>query len=345
MKFYVGITDESWFNHLQSLQPDEVNFWRPLARNTFKALRTGELFLFKLHYPKRQIVGGATFVSYARLPLSVAWEAFGEKNGTSDEQSLQISIHKYREKQGLEFDRDPLIGCVVLNEPFFLQEEEWIPEPRDWHPSIVQGKGYDTTDLVGAELISQLGKVQRVQRTNESSQLYYVGGQSVIKGLKEIVDESFEKDDYEEQDSRLVGNGRDDNDARFGSEYTTRSRLGQGIFRILVMDAYQRRCAMTGYDALPALQASHIKPYTKYGPHRVSNGLLLRVDLHVMFDRGYITIDRDYKIIVSDKLKQNYQHSEGYYKLHGQSLVILPQRAYEQPSLEYIDWHNENVFL
>ena len=69
MRLYVGITDEEWFNHLRALQPDEVNFWRPLARTPFRVLNSGELFLFKMHYPKRMIAGGGTFVSYSRLPL------------------------------------------------------------------------------------------------------------------------------------------------------------------------------------------------------------------------------------------------------------------------------------
>src|SRR6056297_4310427 len=76
-------------------------------------------------------------------------------------------------------------------------------------------------------------------------------------------------------------------------------KLGQGGFRILVTEAYHRRCAITGEKTLPVLDASHIKPYGKDGPHRTSNGLLLRQDMHNLFDRGYMTIDEDYKIIVS----------------------------------------------
>jgi putative restriction endonuclease len=57
-------------------------------------------------------------------------------------------------------------------------------------------------------------------------------------------------------------------------------RLGQGAFRLLVTDAYQRRCAVTGERTLPVLDAAHIKPYAASGPH----------DPHAQFDAGYITV-------------------------------------------------------
>ena len=49
-------------------------------------------------------------------------------------------------------------------------------------------------------------------------------------------------------------------------------------------DAYERRCAVTGEKTLPVLEAAHIRPYALLGPHRVNNGLLLRSDLHKLFD-------------------------------------------------------------
>jgi len=53
-----------------------------------------------------------------------------------------------------------------------------------------------------------------------------------------------------------------------------------------VTDAYTRRCAITGEKTLPALQAGHIRPHAKSGPHEIRNGLLLRSDLHNLFDLG-----------------------------------------------------------
>jgi len=73
------------------------------------------------------------------------------------------------------------------------------------------------------------------------------------------------------------------------------------MFRVIVTDAYDRRCAMTGERTLPVLEAAHIKPYGSGDPHALENGLLLRSDLHILFDQDYITVDakpRDHKIRV-----------------------------------------------
>ena len=70
-------------------------------------------------------------------------------------------------------------------------------------------------------------------------------------------------------------------------------RLGQGAFRVLVTDAYRRRCTISNERTLPVLEAAHIRPYADNGPHQLSNGLLLRSDLHRLFDLGYFTVDPD----------------------------------------------------
>ena len=96
MKFYVGVTDNSWYENLASVKPDEVNFWQPSGRNTFRAINQYEPFLFKLHSPHNFIVGGGYFVSHSILPLSLAWASFGEKNGAPDEETCRLRVKKYR---------------------------------------------------------------------------------------------------------------------------------------------------------------------------------------------------------------------------------------------------------
>ena len=110
MKFWVGVTDNEWFNFLSKLSPDEVNFWQPSGNFAFEAIKTGELFLFKLHSPLNYITGGGFFVRYSRIPLSMAWEAFGEKNGVASFEILRAKIMKYRGG----YEPDPLIGCIKL---------------------------------------------------------------------------------------------------------------------------------------------------------------------------------------------------------------------------------------
>lgn len=91
-----------------------------------------------------------------------------------------------------------------------------------------------------------------------------------------------------------------------------RSRLGQGAFRVMVTDAYQRRCAVTGEKTLPVLEAAHIRPYALSGPNRVSNGLLLRSDLHTLFDLGYITVTPELRLLVSRRLREEWHNGLEY---------------------------------
>jgi putative restriction endonuclease len=307
MKIWVGVTDDDWFVLLSQLRPDEVNFWQPSGSRTFRALQPGELFLFKLHSPKNFIVGGGHFVRYSALPASLAWDAFGEKNGVASFDELRTRVRQYRREDDAI---DPVIGCNVLAEPFFLQQNRWIPVPQSWAPNIVQGKTYDTETGDGRALW-------------ESIQL-------AVAAHSRVEEPSLIEDSSEAN--------------RFGTEYLTRGRLGQGAFRVLVTDAYERRCAVTGEKTLPVLEAAHIKPYALNGPHRVSNGILLRSDLHKLFDLGYLTVTPDLRVQVSRRLKAEWQNGREYYAHDGEPLRFHPTDPASLPSPEFLKWHNESTF-
>jgi putative restriction endonuclease len=307
MKVWVGVTDEDWFTRLGLLKPDEVNFWQPSGSRTFRAIQSGEPFLFKLHSPKNFIVGGGYFVRYSALPASLAWDAFGEKNGVGSADELRTRIRRYRREDNAI---DPVIGCNVLAEPFFFSQADWIPVPKSWAPNIVQGKTYDT-------------------ETPE--------GRALWEAVRVVL-----ADHHRVAEPSLTEEGTNQN--RFGAEYLTRGRLGQGAFRVLVTDAYQRRCAVTGEKTLPVLEAAHIKPYAFNGPHRVSNGILLRSDLHKLFDLGYVTVTPNLRLEVSPRLKAEWENGKEYYAHHGAALRFHPADAANRPSSEFLMWHNEKRF-
>jgi putative restriction endonuclease len=307
MKIWVGVTDKDWFQFLCQINPDEVNFWQPSGSRVFRALQPGEPFLFKLHSPDNFVVGGGHFVRYSALPASLAWDAFGLKNGVGSIDELNARVRRYRRDDA---SIDPVIGCNVLAEPFFFPRSAWIPVPDNWAPNIVRGKTYDTEMADGRAL---WGSVQAALADNQK-----VGEPSLPDG-------SYEQN-------------------RFGAEYLTRGRLGQGAFRVLVTDAYERRCAVTGEKTLPVLEAAHIKPYALHGPHRVNNGLLLRSDLHKLFDLGYVTVTPELRIEVSPRLKTEWQNGREYYAHHGQQLLIQPADLASRPGQEFLTWHNENRF-
>ena len=149
MRLRVSITDGDWHRLLaQQVNLDEVNFWQPSGGRGFHALEPGELFLFKLHSPRDFIVGGGVFAHATRLPASMAWESFGIKNGATTFAEMRARIERYRRRPAERFE-DQIIGCILLEQPFFLPESQWLPVPKDWRPSIQQGKTYDAAEPSG----------------------------------------------------------------------------------------------------------------------------------------------------------------------------------------------------
>jgi putative restriction endonuclease len=131
---------------------------------------------------------------------------------------------------------------------------------------------------------------------------------------------------------------------RYGEPTLIRPRLGQGAFRVSVTDVYRRRCAVTGERTLPILDAAHIRPYGQGGEHDVTNGLLLRTDIHRLFDLGYVTISSDRKFEVGRRLKEDFENGKHYYSMHGQP-IFLPEYPEQQPKREFLEWHQANKFL
>ena len=308
MRIFVGITDYDWFKTLSAIPDiDEVNFWQPSGTTRFRALIPGELFLFKLHSPRDFIVGGGFFAYGNIIPVNLAWDAFGKKNGAHSLEEMRKRIDKYRRIDSA-CHGDYQIGCILLEQPFFFSQSDWIRVPADWSPNIVRGKGYDLSTEVGLRLWNEVHK--RLQMTNIS-----------------------------DPDVPAVADGI----RRYGEPTLIIPRLGQGTFSIMVTDAYQRRCAVTRERTLPALDAAHIKPYNDSGPHDVRNGLLLRSDIHKLFDTGYVTISSDYHFEVSRRIKEEFENGRDYYALHGKPIQLPGSKSY-WPDSNYVSWHNENIY-
>ena len=92
-----------------------------------------------------------------------------------------------------------------------------------------------------------------------------------------------------------------------------------------------------------ALEAAHIKPYSEKGPHRVDNGLLLRSDIHRLFDTGYVTVTSDHHFEVSNRIKAEFDNGEEYRVLHGKRIWVPPTPGFK-PSPYFLTWHQENIF-
>mgnify|MGYP002401339550 CR=1 FL=1 len=92
------------------------------------------------------------------------------------------------------------------------------------------------------------------------------------------------------------------------------------------------------------LQAAHIKPYSEGGTHDLRNGLLLRSDIHTLFDLGYVTVAKSLRFEVSKRIREDFENGRDYYRLHG-TQIAQPARASDRPEPSILEWHNENRFL
>jgi len=318
MKYWLGVTDTKWFRYLRDRKPEDINFWQPSGHHQeFKVIEKGAPFLFKLKAPFNAIGGVGFFSTQAFLPLSVAWDAFGERNGCKSQTELKQMIDLYRQKTGNESSQNPIIGCLILTNPLFFADDDLIPVPENWKGSIVQGKSYSDAEPIGSRLWEEVRLKMEKLRFFEEDNLQ-TNQLSINKGL--------------------------DDSPRYKESVLSRVRLGQGAFRIMVTEAYQGRCAVTGEHTLPVLEAAHIKPFAESGPHLISNGLLLRSDLHKLFDSGYITITPELRIEVSSRLKEEFNNGKIYYEMNGRKLLVLPDSNRDKPNIDYLEWHNENVY-
>ena len=76
----------------------------------------------------------------------------------------------------------------------------------------------------------------------------------------------------------------------------------------------------------------------------MTNGILLRADIHKLFDAGYVTVDPDgYRFVVSKRLKEDYDNGKEYYQLHG-TRILLPEDPIAWPSREALVEHSGHVF-
>jgi len=304
VKLYIGNTDNAWFDFLQSRHITDEVNFWQPSPKDFNVIGEGERFAFRLKSPRNKIGGFGTLTNSSALPIQTAWEAFGPKNGVASLEELVAAIAKYRTNERVT--PWSFIVCRVLVDPIFLPEPLWFPVPA-WSPSIVSGKSFAGDSEDGVALWSAL-----------EASADAVG--------------------------RARGDGVFEDGPRFGQPTLIRPRLGQGAFRVAVTELYGRQCALTDGKVLPALDAAHIRPYAEGGSHTKSNGILLRKDIHSVFDAGYATIDETYRFVVSEKVRDVFNNGNEYRRLHGTRLRLEMAEA-ERPDKLALRWHNENRYL
>ena len=307
MRAFVGVTDEKWYRFLAARPDlDEVNFWRP-SGGAFRALTPGEPFFFKAHYPLNRIVGGGFFSGSTQLKISEAWALFGEGNGVASLDEMRQSVGRYR-RQPIAPGEDPVIGCVFVRDNIFFPDDSTVDPPPGFAPNIVQGKTYDLADTASADYFRLL--------------MCRLLGSDVELDFRE----PWHRPGPVYGDPRLV-----------------RQRLGQKSVKAVVLGVYGWRCAITGSKVQPVLQAAHIRPLPKGGEHRTDNGLLLKSDVHILFDHGYLGVDPKCRLMVSPRLRSEFGNGDQFYAMAG-SVIAIPGRRADRPNAEFLEWHLDTVF-
>jgi putative restriction endonuclease len=311
MHGYVGVTDWDWYRFLAD-QPEtirrEVNFWRP-SGGGFRAVEQGEPFFFKSKAPHNRVVGGGFYSGFVRLRLSDAWDMLGPANGVASQEQMRQTIAHYR-SEPIATGEDPEIGCIFVRDATFFPDGLTCDPPPDFASSIMQGKSYDMADA-------------RYSR-------YFDVLMQLVLGVAIEIDFS--------QPWHKSG-------PVFGDPRLAPYRLGQQAFKAVVGDAYHWRCAITGAKIRPVLEAAHIRPVSpKYGgENRLDNGLLLRSDVHTMFDKGYLTVDDSYRLRVSPCLRTDFGNGESFYAKAGE-VISLPDHKGDRPHPGFLRWHTDTIF-
>lgn len=241
----------------------------------------------------------------------------------------------------------------ALHEFDFLGRDEFL-QKYGFHPARsyfvrYDGKLYDSKAIVGAAHGHEHGKPLKPSDfsggANTVQPLLEKLGFDVVVGVPEEMSSDLLprrikmiEDARQEAESAGAFHVEDLEDARRKTLAKIVQRQGQREFRTKLINAYEGRCAVTGCDVLEALEAAHIYPYMGQDTNVTKNGLLLRADIHTLFDLGKLTVDAEtMEVLLERGLKETK-----YGKYQGQK-IYLPTSEADRPDKDALNWHNQQV--
>lgn len=174
----IALTDLDWFFYLREFTFDEVNFWTPTPWG-FRRLQPGERFYFLLKSPFRKIGGYGHFGYYEEMSTRVAWEKFGKANGVPDFAMLLKKITRYtsRNPRRLLSAHNLAIGCIVLKQPAFFNDDEFF-DPVKYNKPVPTGVVKYMTfpdDFPSQAMVSHLNLDQTFRPVEDMTVSYRLG--------------------------------------------------------------------------------------------------------------------------------------------------------------------------
>jgi putative restriction endonuclease len=146
------------------------------------------------------------------------------------------------------------------------------------------------------------------------------------------------KDSIDIEDEKNIPKGKT-------KESIVNIRVNQSFFRKMILSSYDSRCCITGLPIKELLVASHIIPWSHNSKTRLNpqNGLCLNALHDKAFDKGFITINPTYQVVISNKINIFDTATVSLITDYEGANVQMPGRFL--PKQEYLDYHRENIFL
>lgn len=130
-------------------------------------------------------------------------------------------------------------------------------------------------------------------------------------------------------------------------EVRAKRRVGQDIFRAILLDIYESRCCLTGIDVPDVLRASHIIPWSESKNTRLNpeNGLCLSATYDAAFDKHLVTFDEDYRLVLSPVIKERYtsQAFRTHFLRYEGKRISLPTKFI--PSRKFLEEHRSKLVV
>ncbi len=296
--FAIAPTDLDWFERIRTGATGRLVNFWTPMPWGVQGLHSGDRLYFMLKAPIRKIGGCGSFVRYVDATAAEAWQWYGLSNGVDSENELVNKIVYFAEKRSEKFA--PSTNPVIG----CIELTDVI---------TLDDENFVKPEHCGHSFPKQVVKLKYF---NELDQI----AAHFDKSIKPQTQFSPVKGDP----SRKPAMRKD--------------RKGQSIFRQQILQNYGYQCCISGDSVEELLEAAHIQPYVDERSNHPQNGLCLRVDLHLLFDAGLITITDGLRVVVSRRLK-----GTSYHNLSG-SKVRLPSDALLKPSASAIAYRNKEEF-
>lgn len=224
--------------------------------------------------------------------------------------------------------RDP---CLIEQIIEYIADEE--DKFREKKPSLFDlGKPTQTSyprNRFCTAAIRRLGDFIKTNCIQEASQIVHSSKKKGIKLSNELL-ERFKINNFKTEKKRLI-----------------KQRIGQDLFRAIILDIYGHKCCLTGLEISEVLRASHIIPWAECEESRLNpeNGLCLSATYDAAFDKYLITFDEQFRLVLSPTIKEAYTSEafkNHFLKMEGKK-IDLPSE--HKPSLEFMANHREKLIV